>query len=270
MKCSGCRRENPSDASFCRFCGDALGERGAQRTERGYEDRKRQDAPFRNSAQDTWGGSNWGYPGWDINSMIEGAIERGKSMFQSLTEKTEMDENLAHGQVVIVAARWMLVVAGLMLTLWNPEAMGELQVSILLILGLAVSNFFIHARILMGRPIPTQLVYAASAADIAVISLVLIVGGGFNTIPFVFYFPALLALSVAFPRDKTALFTAATVATYGLISLATASPSEAPTVVTQMVMLVGVATCGHVYWRVEGDRRRAAQGTAEPEEQVAT
>ena len=266
MNCPGCNRENPLNSSFCRFCGATLRAGATQQTQQGYVDGKRQSAPFRDSTHATWERSDWGYPGWDINSMVEGAIERVKSMFHGLTEKTDVDENLAHGQVVIVAAHWMLVITGLMLALWNPGALGELQVSILLILSLAVANFFLHARILMGRPIPAQLAYAASTADIAVISLVLIAGGGFNTIPFVFYFPALLALSVAFPSNTTALFTAATVASYGFISMATAGPGAAPTIVTQMVMFVGVAACGNVYWRVEGDRRRVAMGTEESQE----
>ena len=198
-----------------------------------------------------------------------------ESMMDSLKNQSDSTEDLAHGQVVIIAARWILVVAGLMLALWNPEAMGELQVSIVLILGLAMANFFLHSQVLQRRRVRPNVAYGASAADIAVISLVLIVGGGFDTIPYVFYFPALLALSVAFPTKVTMAFTAATVAVYGLVSLATAAESQAPTVVTQMLMLGAVAVCGNVYWRIEGDRRRTAAETREThqalvEEEVPT
>ena len=138
--------------------------------------------------------------------------------------------------------------------------MGELQVSIVLILGLAMANFFLHSQVLQRRRIATNFAYGASAADIAVISLVLIVGGGFDTIPYVFYF---LALSVAFPTRVTMAFTVATVAVYGLVSLATAAESQAPTVVTQMLMMAAVAFCGNTYWRIERDRRQAAAETRE-------
>ena len=192
-----------------------------------------------------------------------------ESMMDSLKNRSESTDDLAHGQVVIIAARWILVVAGLMLALWNPESLGELQVSIVLILGLAVANFALHTQVLMRRQVLTQVAYAASAADIAVISLVLIVGGGFNTIPYVFYFPALLALSVAFPTRLTAAYTVATVAIYGLVSVSTAGGSDAATVITQMLMLAGVAVCGNVYWRIERDRRKAVRNdTEEPKVRV--
>ena len=139
--------------------------------------------------------------------------------------------------------------------------MGELQVSLMLILALAMGNFFLQTQVLTRRPILANVMYGASAADILVISLVLIVGGGFDTIPFVFYFPAILALSVAFPTRATVAFTAAAIAAYGIISVATAAPSEAAAVITYMLMLAAVAFCGNTYWRIERDRRRATSAT---------
>ena len=184
-----------------------------------------------------------------------------ESMMDGFKNRAESGDDLAHGQIVIITARWILVVAGLMLALWNPESLGKLQVSILLILGLAAANFFLHGQVLMRRPVSTQVAYAASAADIAVISLILIVGGGFNTNPYVFYFPALLALSVAFLTRVTVAFVGAAIAIYGLVSISTAGGSEAATAVTQMLMLAAVAVCGNVYWRSECSRRIAAAET---------
>ena len=179
-------------------------------------------------------------------------------MFPKQTKHTDTTEDLAHGQVVIIAARWILVVAGLVLALWNPAAMGELQISIVLILGLAVANFFLHSQVLMRGPVLENVAYAASAADIAVISLVIIVAGGFGSTIYVFYFPALLALSVAFPSRVTLAFAGAAMATYGLISVATAVGGDAATALTQLLMMAGVAFCGNVYWRIERNRRRDA------------
>ena len=198
---------------------------------------------------------------WDSKPTIDAAVERFRTMFHDTKVGTGSTEDLAHGQVVIIAARWILVASGLILALWNPASLGELQVSVMLILGLAMGNFFLHARLLMGRPISSTVAYAASAADIAVISLVLIVGGGFDTIPYVFYFPAVLALSVAFPTRVTAYYVGATALIYGLVYLLTAGPSEAPTAINQMLMLAAVAVCGNVYWRIEKDRRLATAQT---------
>ena len=35
-------------------------------------------------------------------------------------QRPDSDRELAHGEGVIIAARWILVVAGLLLALWNP------------------------------------------------------------------------------------------------------------------------------------------------------
>ena len=178
-------------------------------------------------------------------------------MLSRLSERRDTAEDLAHGMAVIITARWILVVAGLILALWNPAALGELRVSVMLILGLAVGNFFLHAQVLIRGVVLTPVAYAASAADIAVISLILIVGGGFDTNPYVFFFPALLGLSVAFRTEVTFVYTAAALLAYGLISAATMSfgAIDGAAVVTQLLMLAGVAVCGNVYWRSERDRR---------------
>ena len=90
-------------------------------------------------------------------------------------------EDLAHGQIVIVTARWILVLAGLLLALWNPEAVGELRIQIIVILALAIANFYLQAQLLMRRPVIDQIVYAASAADLIVITILIITAGGFES-----------------------------------------------------------------------------------------
>ena len=263
-RCPGCGGEDRSGGRFCTHCGSRLDD--IRDVERGGP----QGTETRTAVPDSAGPfgrppgeAYWNQPG-DID-FIASAGRRLRDVFSGLTSGEEERDNLVHGQMVIIAARWILVTVGLVLALWNPEQMGELQVSILLILGLAAANFFLHSRVLTGQPVSPQVVYLASAADIAVISLVLMVGGGFDTIPYVFYFPALLALSVAFPTRMSALFAGVTIATYGLISVATASGGESSTAFAQMLMLAAVAVCGNVYWRVERDRRhRTASREAAP------
>lgn len=251
MYCPDCGRANPSGAGFCTFCGSLLSNNPRSRTAAPQAEVKKAQARPASSARAPRKGT-YQPDSWDLNSIIE----RWWNLFSSSNNRSETDD-LAHGQVVVIAARWILVVAGLMLALWNPESLGELQVSILLILGLAVANFFLHAQVLMGKQTLAAVAYSASAADIAVISLVLIVDGGFGTIPFVFYFPALLAISVAYPTRVTAAFTAAAIGIYGVVSMATA-PEEAAIIITHAIMLASITVCGHVYWRIERDRRTSA------------
>jgi len=128
-------------------------------------------------------------------------------------------ENMALGQVVIVTARWILVFAGLLLALWNSASVGELRIQILVILLLAMSNFYLQSQLLMRRS-PTSLVmYAASLADLIVITILINSNGGFQSGLYVFYFPAILAFAVAFPTDMTAFFVTSTIAIYTTVSL---------------------------------------------------
>ena len=179
-------------------------------------------------------------------------------MFSNLKDRAEDSEDLVHGQVVIIAARWILVVAGLVLAMWDPAEMGQLRTQIVLVLGLAVGNFFLHGQLLNKKPVLSRVVSAASAADIAVISLIMIVQDGFASNLYVFYFPALLAMSVAFRTEVAAIFTGAAIATYGFISLATLGDASGVTLFSRLLILAAVAFCGNVYWRIERDRRTTA------------
>src|SRR5688500_8579007 len=117
----------------------------------------------------------------------------------------DAQDDLAHGQIVSVAARWILVGAGLLLAIWNPAAIGPLRLQILVLLLIAVANFYLHAQILRKRAAFAGVAYAASAADLAVITTLVLTQGGYESNLWVFYFPAVLALSVAFPPALTAL-----------------------------------------------------------------
>jgi len=169
-------------------------------------------------------------------------------------------EDLMYGQSVIVSARWILVVSGLFLALWNPGPMSELRVQILFILLLAVANFYLQAQLLMQKPANNGVVYFASAADLAVISVMVILGGGFESNVYVFYFPALLALSVAFSPATTLLFAGAAAGFYAFISLGSAlfGDIDIQVLIARLIMMTAVAVCGQIYWRIERDRRSAA------------
>ncbi len=169
-------------------------------------------------------------------------------------------EDLMYGQSVIVTARWILVVSAFILALWNPGPMGELRIQVLFILLLAVANFYLQAQILMKKPANSGVVYFASAADLAVISVMIILGGGFESNIYVFYFPAILALSVAFSPGTTLLFAGGAASFYAFISLGSAlfGDIDAQVMIARLIMMSAIAVCGQIYWRIERDRRGAA------------
>lgn len=170
--------------------------------------------------------------------------------------------DLDHGQIVVVTARWLMIGVGLVLTLAYPTAtLGDLRLQVSLILLLAIANFYLHAQLIRGRAIPLWAAYSASGADLLVITLLVATQGGFGSYRYVLFFPALLALSVAFDPTVTFAYAVATAVVYAVVSAPTTEPTDAPVLVTRVLMLAAVAFCGAVYWRVERERRGLTKGS---------
>lgn len=168
-----------------------------------------------------------------------------------------VSDDVASGQIVIITARWVLVLAGLLLTLWQPGSVVELRVHIVALLALAVGNFYLHAQVLMRRPLPELTVYAASVADIVVITLLAFSQGGAASGIYIFYFPAIMAFAVAFPGRVTGGFVAAVLLLYGTLYASSAGGADSPQVgIARLLMIAAVATCGYLYWRIEASRRQ--------------
>jgi hypothetical protein len=176
----------------------------------------------------------------------------------------DVSADLAVGQSVIVTARWVLVFAGLVFAIWNPSEIGRLRMQLLVLFALALANFYLHAQLLLRRPAIDAVAYAASALDITVISLLVLLGHGFSSQLYIFYIPALLGLSLVFPTESTIAFTGMAVAVYGFIGLAGVfpdRPDDLPTLVTRLLMFAAVAFCGNLYWRIEHQWRAEAEPT---------
>src|ERR1041384_3858341 len=96
---------------------------------------------------------------------------------------------LERDQSVIVYARWLLVLAGLLVTVWNPDGLGQLRLQIGVVLVVAIANFITHAQLLRKRPTIHAVAFAASVGDLLMISLLVLAQGGFASTTFVFFFP---------------------------------------------------------------------------------
>ena len=169
------------------------------------------------------------------------------------------------GQLVIVVARWLLILAGLVITLWRPAPgdLNKVRVDVFVVLALAVANFYLHARLLVRRRPPEGLLLAASAADIGVITVLASLYGGFRSPTFVFYFPAVIAFALAFPRPATILYALAAISLYALVCAPGVLNAADLQVLTERVLaLVGVATVASTYLDVERTRL-ASRSTAE-------
>jgi hypothetical protein len=180
--------------------------------------------------------------------------QRGLSSFAG----TVRSEDLAYGQTVLVWARWILIGTGLLLSFWSPADLMTLQIQLAAIIALAFGNFYLHVQLLRGQPAIDNIVYGASLADIAVVTALVIAMGGYPSPVFIFYFAAIVGISVAFPTWLTASYTAIVVGVYGVISLSTAPTGDYPAVFTRLLMIVAVAFCGNVFARSESRRRADA------------
>src|SRR5205085_11412245 len=112
--------------------------------------------------------------------------------------KTAVPSELARGQLIIVLARWLLVLAGLIVALWSPQRLLELQIEVGVLLLVAIANFHLHAQLAQRKPTLKLVAQAASIGDLLVITLLIALQGDATSNLYVFYFPALLAIAVAF------------------------------------------------------------------------
>ena len=122
----------------------------------------------------------------------------------------EAAEDIFFGQLVVIVARWFLILAATILVLWNATMEIQLIRSIIPIIALMAMNFYLHGRYLMERPANQTLIQMASVLDLVIITVLVLFdpsGGGFASQLFVLYFPVLIAFGFVFPRQQTTVYT---------------------------------------------------------------
>ena len=179
---------------------------------------------------------------------------RGLSSFTGAVRS----EDLAYGQTVLVWARWILIGTGLLLSFWSPTDLTTLQVQLAAIVALAFGNFYLHVQLLRGHPALDNVVYAASLADIGVVTALVLIQGGYSSPVFIFYVAAIVGISVAFPTWLTAAYTSVVVGMYAIVCLATTATDHYSAVFTRLLMIGAVALCGNLFARSEAKRRADA------------
>jgi hypothetical protein len=174
-------------------------------------------------------------------------------------DDAETTENINYGQIVVITARWILIAAGWVLTLWQPEATAawQLRVAIILLMAYSSVNFFLTVQWANRSKVLADTVYLTSAADLSLITVLVAVFGTSNV--YVFYLPALLALAVTLPRSVTGLLTCAVMSAYGVITFArageTLDTAELQSIFVRLILLATIAFCGSLYREIEADRR---------------
>lgn len=196
------------------------------------------------------------------DSSQNGKAEQSGWMQMVAIDSVTSDQDLAYGQPVIVAVRWLMIISGLVLAIWNVNSLQELRLSLIVIFLLALTNFYLQAQLLMKKPVIKPVVYASSAVDLILISFLVASQGGYDSSIYVYYLPAIAAFSVAFPRWLTALYVLLLMIVYWIIASITVD-SEQMIILIRLLMIAAVAFCGSQFLAIERARRQEASRDAE-------
>lgn len=174
-------------------------------------------------------------------------------------------QDVWYGQIVVIMARWFVIAAGVILTLWRADQIQDITGVIYPLIGLVALNFFLHGRIITGSPIRRELILLSSVVDVALISVIIATASwkadsGIDNPFYVFYYPVLLAFALVFPWRFAIPFGAAAIAAYVAIVASTELGSDTTeayeTLVARAVTLASVVLLGNLYWRIQRTWRR--------------
>ena len=178
-------------------------------------------------------------------------------MGKLVNETAETD--LKYGLVVIIWARWSIVIFAFILSMYRAEEMLPLVLKIVGLLTVALINFVLHMRILSKQPIGVKWVYLASIVDICLISFLTGLEGGLHTRVFLYYYPAVLGFALVFPGAVTILLTITVLTLYSSICFLFSTPSiqfngDESIIIFRLASLLGVVLVGNRYRSVEKQR----------------
>lgn len=177
----------------------------------------------------------------------------------------EAAEDIYFGQIVIIWARWFVILAAAVLALWSSDDTGELGKRALLVVVLMGVNFFLHGRSIAGKPANMSLLLVTSLIDIGIVGSM--VGfwsdAGIQSELYVLYSPIVFAFALVFPQRVSALFALLTTASYAAICLVSdtgilSSSADAKALVMRLITIGATAALGTYYWRIQRERRRSS------------
>jgi hypothetical protein len=180
----------------------------------------------------------------------------------------EAAEDIFFGQLVLILARWSLILAAAAHVLWGASDQATLLVAMLPLVVLMALNFYVHGRYLTERPVNPAFLMTASVLDLAFVTAMIVLGPGprgFGSPLFVLYYPLLLAAAFVYPRWFTGACLLAGMAGYIGACLATAAPfledgRHLEVLVQRLTVGAAMAGLGTYYWRIQRRRRAAVAG----------
>ena len=173
-------------------------------------------------------------------------------------------DDYRYSQRIAVVVPWFLLAAWLFVLNYRPDVGLTLFIMDGMAVALAVLNGYVHWRIWNGQPITRRYVLALSVMDLVVITAGIGVTSRFGNSFFVFYYPALLGLSLVFSSRRLSFTAVTLVATaYGALSI-TLEPGvsyatwEEKVLFIRIAMMFAVVAAANLMTRIERTRRREA------------
>ena len=130
-----------------------------------------------------------------------------------------------YAATVSVWGRWFIWLAGVFLLayrpgFWYPQDIEFLTIPVLL----GVVNGLVHLRLLTNRSVTWRWMLLLSAADIALITFGIVIGGGFRSFIFLAYYPSLAVFAVVFSSYWLSLaWTTVVAVAYAVVCLSVGS-----------------------------------------------
>ena len=180
------------------------------------------------------------------------------------TTEQESAEDIFFGQLVIIYARWFVVVAMTILVLYSSDNLNQMVTGIALIVPLIALNFFVHGRYLMEKPANRLLLIVLGVIDAVVISLIIAFWPGqkglFSQF-YVFNYPIVLAFAFVFPGRLSVIYTVFVLLLYSatcvIVSPAFLSDMvEIERLVIRLITIGATGMIGAYYYRIQRSRRR--------------
>ncbi|NCF67506.1 MAG: hypothetical protein GWP61_16195 [Chloroflexi bacterium] len=180
----------------------------------------------------------------------------------------ETAEDIFFGQLVIIYARWFVIVAMVILALWSTSSVAQLVGAVIFIVPLMAINFFVHGRYLMEKPVNKMLLTILSAVDILIITLLIFLWPNENGLLsqfYIFYYPLILAFAFVSVARNSIMYTVFTLVLY----TAACTIIDAPLVLEsvwlerltiRLITMAAMGLLGAYYWRIQRSRLRAATG----------
>ena len=184
-----------------------------------------------------------------------------------ISAQREAAEDIYFGQIVIIWARWIVILAAAVLALWSSEDAASLAKRAIVVVALMGVNFFLHGRSLIERPVNHRLLLTISMVDLAMVGLMVGFWGESGALSqlYVLYYPLIFGFALVFQPRLTAVHGSLAIASYLAICFAAdpgfvADSSEAKAVVIRIIAMSATAALGTYYWRIQRDRRRSERG----------